>query len=73
MAAKAKSESDVQEVAQVLKQVNDDFKALKKEHKSLKKEMKASKEFKIDPLEQSDAFEPVDINLLEKLRKKYNL
>ncbi len=49
------------------------FQAFSKAYMRMVKEMKAGKEFKISPIEQSDAFEPVDIKLLEKLRKKYNL
>ena len=49
------------------------FQAFSKAYMRMVKEMKAGKEFKIAPIEQSDAFEPVDIKLLEKLRKKYNL
>ena len=49
------------------------FQAFSKAYIRMVKEMKAGKEFKIAPIEQSDAFEPVDIKLLEKLRKKYNL
>ncbi len=39
----------------------------------LVQEMKAGREFRVAPIEEADAFEPVDINLLEKLRKKYDL
>ena len=33
----------------------------------------AGKEFTVTPKEQLDALEPLDLDLLEKLRKKYNL
>ena len=49
------------------------FRAFSKAYMRMVKEMKAGKKFKIAPIEQSDAFEPVDINLLERLRKKYDL
>ena len=39
----------------------------------LVKEMKAGKEFTITPKEKTDVLEPLDIKLLEKLRKKHNL
>jgi hypothetical protein len=39
----------------------------------LVKEMKAGKEFIITPKEKTDVLEPLDIKLLEKLRKKHNL
>jgi len=49
------------------------FQAFSKTYMRMVKEMKAGKEFKVDPIEQSDTVEPLDINLLEKLRKKYSL
>ena len=39
----------------------------------LVKEMKAGKEFKVAPQEQSKTLEPLDIDLLQELRKKHNL
>jgi hypothetical protein len=35
--------------------------------------MKAGKEFKVAPQEQSKTLEPLDIDLLQELRKKHNL
>ena len=52
---------------------NNTFQAFSKIYIRLVKEMKAGKEFKVAPIKESDTFEPVDINLLEELRKKYNL
>ena len=52
---------------------NNTFQAFSKTYMRLVKEMKTGKEFKVTPAEESDAFKPVDINLLEKLRKKYDL
>ena len=52
---------------------NNTFQAFSKTYMRLVKEMKTGKEFKVAPIEESDAFKPVDINLLEKLRKKYDL
>ena len=52
---------------------NNTFQAFSKTYMRLVQEMKAGREFKVAPIEEADAFEPVDINLLEKLRKKYDL
>ena len=52
---------------------NNTFQAFSKTYMRLVQEMKAGREFKVASIEEADAFEPVDINLLEKLRKKYNL
>ena len=52
---------------------NNTFQAFSKTYMRLVQEMKAGREFKVAPIEEADAFEPVDINLLEKLRKKYGL
>ena len=54
-------------------QNNNTFQAFSKTYMRLVQEMKAGREFKVAPIEEADAFEPVDINLLEKLRKKYGL
>ena len=52
---------------------NNTFQAFSKTYMRLVQEMKAGREFRVAPIEEADAFEPVDINLLEKLRKKYDL
>ena len=52
---------------------NNTFQAFSKTYMRLVQEMKAGREFKVTPIEEADALEPVDINLLEKLRKKYDL
>ena len=52
---------------------NNTFQAFSKTYMRMVKEMQAGKEFKVVPMEQSDTLKPIDINLLEKLRKKYNL
>ena len=52
---------------------NNTFQAFSETYMRLVKVMKTGKEFKVTPAEESDAFKPVDINLLEKLRKKYDL
>jgi hypothetical protein len=54
-------------------QNNNAFQVFSKTYMRLIKEMKAGKEFKVTPKEQLDALEPLDLDLLEKLRKKYNL
>ena len=54
-------------------QNNHTFQAFSKTYLRLVKEMKAGKEFQVAPIEESDTFKPLDISLLEKLRKKYNL
>ena len=54
-------------------QNNNTFQAFSKTYMRLVQEMKAGREFKVAPIEEADAFESVDINLLEKLRKKYDL
>ena len=54
-------------------QNNHTFQAFSKTYLRLVKEMKAGKEFQGAPIEESDTFKPLDISLLEKLRKKYNL
>jgi hypothetical protein len=52
---------------------NNAFQAFSKTYMRLVREMKAGKEFKVAPKEQLDALEPLDIDLLEKLRKKHNI
>ena len=52
---------------------NNTFQAFSKTYMRLVQEMKEGREFKVAPIEEAEAFEPVDINLLEKLRKKYDL
>jgi hypothetical protein len=54
-------------------QNNNAFQVFSKTYMRLIKEMKAGKEFKVTPKEQLDALEPLDLDLLEKLRKKHNL
>lgn len=54
-------------------QNNNAFQAFSKTYMRLVKEMKAGKEFIITPKEKIDVLEPLDIKLLEKLRKKHNL
>jgi hypothetical protein len=54
-------------------QNNNVFQAFSKTYMRLVKEMKAGKEFIITPKEKTDVLEPLDIKLLEKLRKKHNL
>ena len=54
-------------------QNNNTFQAFSKTYIRLVKEMKSGKEFKVVPKEQLDALEPLDIDLLEKLRKKHNI
>ena len=54
-------------------QNNNTFQAFSKTYMRLVKEMKAGKEFIIAPKEKTDVLEPLDIKLLEKLRKKHNL
>ena len=54
-------------------QNNNTFQAFSKTYMRLVKDMKAGKEFIITPIEKTDVLEPLDIKLLEKLRKKYNL
>ena len=54
-------------------QNNNAFQAFSKTYMRLVKEMKAGKEFIITPKEKTDVLEPLDIKLLEKLRKKHNL
>jgi len=54
-------------------QNNNTFQAFSKTYMRLVKEMKSGKEFKVVPKEQLDALEPLDIDLLEKLRKKHNI
>ena len=54
-------------------QNNNAFQAFSKTYMRLVKEMKAGKEFIITPKEKTDMLEPLDIKLLEKLRKKHNL
>ena len=54
-------------------QNNNAFQAFSKTYMRLVKEMKAGKEFIIIPKEKTDVLEPLDIKLLEKLRKKHNL
>ena len=39
----------------------------------LAKEMRAGKKFDLAPTETSDAIEPIDVELLERLRKKHGL
>ena len=54
-------------------QNNNAFQAFSKTYMRLVKDMKSGKEFIITPMEKTDVLEPLDIKLLEKLRKKYNL
>jgi len=54
-------------------QNNNAFQAFSKTYMRLVKEMKAGKEFIITSKEKTDVLEPLDIKLLEKLRKKHNL
>tara|TARA_Y100000992_G_scaffold11536_1_gene7034 strand:+ start:804 stop:1424 length:621 start_codon:yes stop_codon:yes gene_type:complete len=54
-------------------QNNNAFQVFSKTYMRLIKEMKAGKEFKVTPKEQLDALEPLDLDLLEKLRRKHNL
>jgi len=54
-------------------QNNNTFQAFSKTYMRLVKDMKAGKEFIITPKEKTDVLKPLDIKLLEKLRKKYNL
>ena len=54
-------------------QNNNTFQVFSKTYMRLIKEMMAGKEFKVTPKEQLDDLEPLDLDLLEKLRKKHNL
>ena len=49
------------------------FQAFSKTYMRLAKEMRAGKKFDLAPTETSDAIEPIDVELLERLRKKHGL
>ena len=49
------------------------FQAFSKTYMRLAKEMRAGKKFALTPTETSDAIEPIDVELLERLRKKHGL
>ena len=49
------------------------FQAFSKTYMRLAKEMRAGKKFDLTPTETSDAIEPIDVELLERLRKKHGL
>ena len=49
------------------------FQAFSKTYMRLAKEIKAGKKFDLAPTETSDAIEPIDVELLERLRKKHGL
>ena len=49
------------------------FQAFSKTYMRLVKEMRAGKKFDLTPTETSDAIEPIDVELLERLRKKHGL
>ena len=49
------------------------FQAFSKTYMRLAKEIRAGKKFDLAPTETSDAIEPIDVELLERLRKKHGL
>ena len=49
------------------------FQAFSKTYMRLAKEMRAGKKFDLNTTETSDAIEPIDVELLERLRKKHGL
>ena len=49
------------------------FQAFSKTYMRLAKEMRAGKKFDLAPTETSDAIEPIDVELLARLRKKHGL
>lgn len=49
------------------------FQAFSKTYMRLAKEMRVGKKFDLTPTETSDAIEPIDVELLERLRKKHGL